>query len=172
MAITDLETTGTDPRNHEIIELGLLVVDQKSLAILDSLELKVRPEHLVTASESALRLNGYNEHDWAGAVSLSEVMTEYSRKVEGAMFCSHNVTFDWSFIQEAVRTTGVPVNLDYHRLDIFTMGWTVLRGHGLDDFNLSKVAKYLGLGEEPVPHRAINGARMAYEVFKRLTTMR
>lgn len=171
IAITDLETTGTDPRSHEIIEIGLLVVDQNSLGIMDSLDLKVRPGHVKTASPNALLLNGYNEDDWVDAVSLSRAMTEYSRRVKGAIFCSHNVTFDWSFMQEAFSTTGVTTTLDYHRLDLFTMGWTLLRGQSLSDFNLNKLAKYLGIGEEPLPHRAINGARTAYEVLKRLSSM-
>jgi len=171
IAITDLETTGIDPRRHEIIEMGLLVVDQNSLGVMESLDLKVRPEHLKTASPNALLLNGYNEDDWIDAVSLSRAMTEYSRRVKGAIFCSHNVTFDWSFMEEAFRTTGVTATLDYHRLDLFTMGWMLLKGQGLSDFNLNKLAKNLGIGEEPMPHRAINGARTAYEVLKRLSSM-
>ncbi len=31
IAITDLETTGTNPKVHEIIEIGLVVIDQPHL---------------------------------------------------------------------------------------------------------------------------------------------
>lgn len=113
LAITDLETTGLDPKIHDILEIGLIVVDQVSLAILDTLELKVRPEHIETASPSALLLNGYNERDWCNAVSLKEAMLAYSSKSAGAVFCSHNVTFDWAFSAEAFSRTGVKNEMDY-----------------------------------------------------------
>jgi DNA polymerase III alpha subunit (gram-positive type) len=48
-----------------------------------------------------LRLNGYNAIDWQNSKSLKEAMEIYSHKTAGAFFCSHNVTFDWSFINEA-----------------------------------------------------------------------
>jgi DNA polymerase-3 subunit epsilon len=170
IAITDLETTGTDPRLHEIIEIGLILIDQHSLIILDSLDLKVKPEHIETASESALKLNGYNAIDWQDSISLKETMELYSHKTSGALFCSHNVTFDWSFINEAFHITGVENKMDYHRLDLFTMAWVLLRKSNIEKFSLDKISSFLGLEEEQIPHRAINGARKAYEVLKRLVS--
>jgi DNA polymerase III alpha subunit (gram-positive type) len=170
IAITDLETSGTNPQVHEILEIGLLVIDQGSLEILDSLDVKVRPEHLETAAPNALVLNGYNSADWAHSISLRDAIRQYAGKTKNAVFCSHNVTFDWSFMNEAFRKTGEINTLDYHRLDLFTMAWTLLKDSGIDDFNLSKVARFLNIGEEPLPHRAITGARFAYAVFRALAT--
>ncbi len=39
IAVTDLETTGLDPKIHEIIDIGLLVVDSKKLEIIDRLDM-------------------------------------------------------------------------------------------------------------------------------------
>jgi DNA polymerase III alpha subunit (gram-positive type) len=172
IAITDLETTGVDPRIHEIVEIGLLVVDQRSLGIVDTLDVKVRPQHVERASETALLLNGYNEDDWKNAWNLREALFLYGEKTHDAIFCSHNVTFDWSFINEAFRITGIENRLNYHRLDLFTMAWALLRKSDLEEFNLNKVAAYLGVNEEPIPHRAINGATTAYEIFRRLVSIR
>jgi oligoribonuclease (3'-5' exoribonuclease) len=71
IAVTDVETKGLEPDIHEIIEIGLILVDQPSLTILDMLDVKVRPEHIERASEAALALNGYNQQEWRSAVSLS-----------------------------------------------------------------------------------------------------
>lgn len=172
IAVTDIETTGLDFKTHEIVEIGLLVVDQSSFEIVDSLDVKVRPEHIGTASESALTLNGYNEFDWKDSISLNDAMSLYSLKTANAIFCAHNVTFDWSFIMEAFRVTGVENKLDYHRLDLYTMAWLILRNSGLERFKLNKIASFLEIEEEPVPHRAIKGARTACEVLKRLLTFR
>jgi len=32
------------------------------------------------------------------------------------------------------------------------------------------VAKYLGIPEEPLPHRGINGTMTAYEIYKQLVS--
>ena len=169
IAITDIETTGLDHQVNEIVEIGLVLVSQKKpFKMIDMLSIKVAPKHLETASEYALKLNGYNAEDWVGAVSLWEAMALYGRKTKNAMFCAHNVTFDWSFIFAAFGATGVKNLMDYHRVDLFTMAWIKLRDSGLEKFNMNEVAKYLGIPEEPMPHSGINGAMTEYEIYKKL----
>lgn len=170
IAITDVETTGLDPQKHEIVEIGLVLIDQETGEVIDTLDIKVRPEHIETADEVALKLNGYNEADWQDAASILEAIALYGEKAQNAIFCSHNVTFDWSFILEAFKRAGLKSSLDYHRLDLFTLIWSKTRDSNIESFNLSRVAQFLGLPEEPLPHRAINGARTAHEIFKRITS--
>ena len=112
IAITDVETTGLDPQKHEIVEIGLVLIDQETGEVID--------------------------------------------------------TFDWSFILEAFKKAGQKNTLDYHRLDLFTLIWTKTRDSKIESFNLNRVAQFLGLPEEPLPHRAINGARTAHEIFKKI----
>lgn len=170
IAITDVETTGLDPTIQEIVEIGLVLVSQQTLEIIDTLDVKVQPEHPETATEFALKLNGYNATDWQNALTLQAAMSLYSEKTKDAIFCAHNVTFDWSFILEAFKKTGVKNLMDYHRVDLFTMAWMKLRNSGLEKFNMNEVAKHLGIPEEPMPHRAINGTMTAYEIYKRLVS--
>lgn len=168
IAITDVETTGLNPAINEIVDIGLIIVDQKTLKIIDTFDVKVKPEHIQTATSFALNLNGYNEKDWQNALTLQEAMRLYSAKTEEAVFAAHNVTFDWSFIFEAFNKTKVRNLMDYHRIDLLTMAWFKLRDSGLKKFNGDAIAKHLGLKEELLPHRGINGAMKAYEVFKKL----
>ncbi len=170
IAITDVETTGLDPTTQEIVEVGLILIDQRTFKIIDTLDVKVLPEHLETATEFALKLNGYNAIDWQNALTLQTAMALYSKKTEDAIFCAHNVTFDWAFISEAFRKTGAKNSMDYHRIDLFTMAWMKLRNSGLEKFNMNEVAKYLGIPEEPLPHRGINGTMTAYEIYKQLVS--
>jgi len=170
IAITDVETTGLDFAIQEIVEIGLVVVDQKTLKILDTLDVKVKPEHIETANEFALNLNGYNETNWKNAITLKEAMSIYGEKTKDAIFCAHNMTFDWSFIFEAFRKTGVKNQMDHHRIDLFTMIWMKLRNSNCEKFSLNEAAKRLGVPEEPMPHRGINGAMTAYEIYKKLVS--
>lgn len=171
IAFTDVETTGLDASRHEIIELGLVVIDQKTLSIIDALDLKIAPEHIETASPKALEINGYAPADWEGATSLDAAMRAYSDKTAEAMFSAHNITFDWAFISTAFTKTGTSNHMDYHRLDLLTMAWFALRNRGAEKLNLNAVAKFLGVPEEPLPHRAINGALLGYQVFCKLVKL-
>ena len=123
IAITDVETTGLDFAIQEIVEIGLVVIDQQTLEILNTLDVKVKPEHIETADDFALKVNGYNKTDWKDAITLKEAMSIYGEKTKGAIFCAHNVTFDWSFIFEVFKKTGVKNQMDHHRIDLFTMIW-------------------------------------------------
>ena len=170
IAITDVETTGLDFAIQEIIEIGLVVINQKTLEIINTLDVKVKPEHIETADEFAIKLNGYNETDWKNAITLKEAMSIYGGKTKDAIFCAHNMTFDWSFIFEAFRKTDVKDQMDHHRIDLFTMIWMKLRNSNFEKFSLNEAAKRLGVSEEPMPHRGINGAMTAYKIYKKLVS--
>lgn len=168
LAITDFEMTGLDVHQHEIIEIGLVLAHPKTLEVIDELDLKVKPLHIETADPKALAVNGYNEADWKDATAPEYAFAQYANLTEDAIFVAHNMAFDWGFFQEAVRAFGVWNRMDYHRIDTFSVAWTKLRGSGLESFNLASIARHLGVPEEPLPHRAINGARCAYEIYKKL----
>ncbi len=168
IAITDLETTGLDPSIQEIVEIGLVLVDQSTLDILGTLDVKVKPEHIETAGQTALKLNGYNEADWRDALSLTEAIAQYIAKTKDAIFCASPVTFDWSFMEAAFRKTNLKHEMDYHRLDVFSMAWQTLRHTDLQKFNGDYLLEFFGLEKEPPVHRAINGAMKDYEIFKKL----
>ncbi len=171
IAITDIETTGLSAKTHEIIEIGMVLVDQNTLEIIDTLEIKIKPEFPERGSARAFEVNGYNPEEWLEAVTLPEAMKLYAEKTKGAVFCAHNVTFDWSFVCEAFEKAGIECLLDYHRLDTLTMAWSKLGSKGLTRMRLSSVCEFLGLEPEPEPHRAMNGAMSAYRVYKALMMM-
>ena len=180
LAIVDIETTGLNHKEHEIIEIGLLVVDQVSLKILDELDVKIWPQHIETASEYALELNGYNAQDWIGeAVQLKKAMEMFVKKVgkteltgvSASMLAAWNDSFEYRFLREAFYKTGcgeIDKVMDYHKRDITTFASEVLRYTSLSGENMKKVTEYLGIKSEPEIHRAIEGAKNAYRIYKYL----
>lgn len=166
--MTDLETSGDVFGVHEILEVGLVVFDQKSFEITDTLNIKVKPEHIENAVPAALERNGYNEKDWQAAVSLKEAIEKYAKKTRGAIFAAYNATFDWGFMNDAFKSTGIKDKMDYHRLDVLSIAWA----KGLKDsekWNLKGACEVFGVLPEPDPHNALNGAMTAYELFKKLS---
>lgn len=169
LAITDIEATGLDWDTHEIIEIGLLVVDQDTLEVTDELDVKVAPRHIEAADPESLRIAGYKEKEWEDALSLELAMELYAKKVKDALFVAHPMTFDFSFIDRAFKETGVKNPMHYHQLDLFSMAWLLKReDEKLDNVTLHELTKHFDLEAEPTPHRAIYGARLTYEILKKL----
>ena len=165
--MTDLETSGDVFGEHEILEIGLVLFDQTTFKILDTLDIKVKPEHIENAVPAALVRNGYKEINWKEAVTLKEAVEMYTQKTSGAIFAAFNVSFDWGFMNEAFRKTKIKDEMDYHRLDVLSLAWERgLKKH--ESWSLKKTCEIFGVPPEPDPHSALNGAIMAYEVFKKL----
>lgn len=168
IAITDLETTGPDPFTHEIIEIGLVLIDSQG-NILETWSVKTKPEHPETADPEGLAVNGYEPDLWKDAVPLADALRTYAAKTKGALFCAHNATVDWSFIATAFQRAGIVNTFDYHKIDTFSLAWQALRNNPPKTFRLKDIALHLGIAPEAEPHRALNGAMLAYQAYKALT---
>lgn len=167
IAMTDLETTGDVFGVHEILEIGLVVFDPENFEIYDSINIKVKPEHIENAVPAALERNGYRSEDWRGAISLREAVQIYAGKTKDCVFCAYNATFDWGFLSDALKQTGTKNLMDYHRLDLLSIAWE--RGlKNESSWSLKTACKIFGVEPEPEPHNALNGATTAHKLFKKL----
>jgi DNA polymerase III epsilon subunit-like protein len=175
LAFIDTETTGTDPNKHEIIELAVIIARQISnegkgptLEIIEEFEWKIKPEHIERADEQALRVNGYNEVDWMFASELKRVMEEFAKKTASAIFVSHNVTFDYAFVQKAFEETGVENNMHYAKLDTISIAFARLYdAPQADRFSLRALCELLKV-ENSKAHSALSDTRALVECYKKL----
>jgi DNA polymerase-3 subunit epsilon len=165
IAITDIETTGLDASVHDIIELAVLVVDQRTLRPKAEYEAKVRPQRIRTGNRRALEVAGYTPRAWSQAVSLEDALEGYAKKTQNAVFCSYNVFLAYSFLDAGFKATGVEDPTDYHRLDLFSLAWSRL---GAGPSNFDTICRRLGIVPEPMPRRAMQGAEKQLEVLRAL----
>jgi DNA polymerase III subunit epsilon len=173
IAITDCEMTGLYPhKGHELIEIGLVLVNQPQLEIIDTLEVRIRPEHLELADPQGMKVNGYTEELWKDAVPLKTAMEQYAVKTCDAIFSGYNICVDWAFIDEGFRKAGISHSMDYHMIDIPSIAWAKLRINDVKKVRLRALCELLGVEPEPDVHRAINGAMTAYQVLKKLLEMK
>lgn len=167
IAITDLETTGDVFGVHEILEIGLVLVNPKTLDIIDTLNVKIKPEHIENAVSAALERNGYKKENWNGAVTLKEGIEQYASKTHSAVFYAYNASFDWGFMSEAFKQTSVKNMMDYHRIDLMSMVYLKYKDQ-LKSLSLNSISELVGIPKEPMPHSALNGAMQAYYLLKYL----
>jgi DNA polymerase-3 subunit epsilon len=176
LIFVDIETTGFDPNKHEIIELAYILVRQKGgngtdFEVIEEREFKIKPEHIETAEPQALKVNGYDEGQWLFASSLSDVMKVFAEKSKGAVFLSHNVTFDYSFIERAFTKTGVKNEMFYAKLDTISMAYAKLhKSPHIERFALAKLCEFFGI-ENSRSHSALSDTRALFEVYKKLMSL-
>lgn len=171
LAFIDIETTGVIPGKHEIIELACVLVDEDGnggFKIINEFEMKVKPTHLETAEEEALRINGYNDGDWLFACSLAEAMGHLAKKCDGAVMVAQNVSFDYAFIERALFETGTADPFFYAKLDTIPMAFVRHKDNSkLTSYTLRSLCEFYGI-KNTQAHTALADARATFEVFKML----
>jgi len=164
----DLETTGLDFNRHEIIEIGCLLVDGRSLKVIDEYSARVKPEHIQTASKKGLKVAGYSKKKWKDALPLKEVLKEVVKFAPEAMVAGWKVDFDWWFLDVNLKKLGVKHGFDYHLIDVISIAYIYLRSQKKPKkLNLRSVARSLGISVDE-QHSAMTDIRATYEVFKKL----
>ena len=166
ISFLDLEMTGLEGHRHEIVEIGLVKASQPDLKILETWEIKVRPEKLSEADPIALKISGYDKEKWKDAVSLKEAMEALSFKISGTILAGWNVPVDYSFLDAAVTRTGIRLDFHKHVLDVNSFAAGKL---GLDKgfSGQTRISKILGVKVE-TEHSALPDALVCYEIYKKL----
>lgn len=175
LAFIDTETTGTNPDKHEIIELAVILVRQvdrpgkgPKIEIIGEKEWKIKPERLQDAEEEALRINGYNEVDWMFALDLNAAMQEFAKFTQSSIFVSHNLTFDYAFVDKAFQKTGVENNMHYGKLDTISIAFARLYDvPQATAFSLRKLCELFKI-ENTRAHTALADTRALVDVYKKL----
>ena len=196
----DLETTGHDPLRrvgdalvpwHEIIDIGAVLVVQSNLRMMSTFDTKVRPEHPERCIPDII--NNYPQRaeagEWKYATSLQSALEELLAWIRAHVPSGvvvpggQNFTFDWSFLTVGFAWAGIPEDtwktyLHYARLDTRSMAVQTLWDPGTPydpgrySLRTDALPRTIGIAPEPVPHIALNGARKAYEVFRRLQELK
>ena len=169
IAITDFEFTGLDPTRHEVIEIGLIVIDSETLLEKNRFDVKVAPDHIENAMPESIAVAGYKKEDWLSALSLHKALTQYIEAAQNSIFAAWCTPYDWIFLLEAFKKTNIKNPFDYRTIDLFTVAYEKLRNNpNVTHMGLATLCQYFGIPKEPMPHRAINGAQSAFELYKKL----
>lgn len=167
LAFIDIEATGLDVIEHEIIEIGC-VISTPDLEIIEKFEIKIAPEHIENADKVSLKISHYDEDQWQDAVSLDVAMKIFSEKVRDCIMVGQNVAFDSGFLEYAFSKTKIKNAMHYHKLDTISIAWAKLhRAPDLEHFSLREMCVRFGIKNENA-HTALSDAYATYELYKKL----
>lgn len=176
LAMLDVETTGLVPGYHEMIDIGLVVTTVDGTPI-DSLFLRIQPEHPERTSEGARSVNAFDAARWRdlGALDASQAVDSLRRfhsAVAGGrhmMLVAFNSQFDAAFLDHLFRGVDASWRELYHYfvLDIPSMAWVL----GYRELTGSALASRLGIEDEPrvaEEHTGITGAMLNVRIYQEL----
>jgi DNA polymerase III epsilon subunit-like protein len=174
MVTLDVETTGLDPRKHEIIEICAMrplrpgekpFVDAHPVTLmgmvpLDKMEAlarstgsamywrRIQPQNLEKADARAMEINGYSSEKWTGSLPWGAHIDSLTLFLGNAIFCGHHVTSDRQFIRETYRRLDMEVPGRFRTIDTMTLAWEHLVPWGLRSLSLHAICSALNISNE------------------------
>jgi DNA polymerase III epsilon subunit-like protein len=107
VTVLDTETTGLDPKVHEIIQFAAVrfsLKDDSSICILDKLDIKIKPKNLAAASPQALKVNGFTPEAWEDSLEIEHHLPAIESFITNSSFLlGQNLIFDLRFISLAFK---------------------------------------------------------------------
>ncbi len=144
-AIVDVETTGTDPKMSDLLEIG--VVKVKGGKISDRWSTFVKPSQPILGHQ----MHGITDKDVAKAPSPADAAKQAVDFIGDAVVVGHSVVFDLGFLEEA----GAPRYAQNRYLDTLTIA---REGYpDLQNYKLDTLAAFFGV-DLTQNHRALPDA--------------
>jgi DNA polymerase III epsilon subunit-like protein len=177
LIVIDVESSGIDPAENSILSIGAVDFGNPGRRFYE----ECRMRHGARYEQESLRINGFSaEGITSGPKPFPEtIVADFCKWAEGTAErtpAGHNVHFDLSFLYSEIRRCGIRFSLGHRNVDTHTLTYAHLLSRGISppmskgrtDKTSDYVFEYVGIGSEPRPHRAINGAMMEAEALSRL----
>lgn len=158
--VYDFETTGVDPHECEIIEIGALKIADGQ--IVDRFQSLVKPFYPIPAD--ATQVNHITNAMVENAPSASEVLPRFLDFIEDSKLVGYNIVkFDHIILRRyAAGICGR--SLSNYITDVFLLS---RKSFDLPKYTLSDVANYLGVNVSNA-HRSIGDCETTWECLKKL----
>ncbi len=156
--VVDIETNGSKPEIHQIIEIGAVKV--KNGKVIAEYESLVQCQEI---SKHITELTGITVDDTKDAPTLQRVLNEFKAFLGTDIFVAHAVKFDYGFISAMYQKLHMPPMLNRHlcSIDLAERTFSSYR-YGLNYLNAS-----LALHDAATHHRALSDAITTTKLFLR-----
>lgn len=153
----DVETTGLNPQNDDVIEVAVVVFNEREeLAHFTQL---VRPRRPISLQIS--RLTGISQEMLDESPTFNEIVGELSDMIGDRPIVGHNISFDMSML------AGEGFKPNNQLIDTYTLATGLL--HDVANFQLGTISEYFGYRiTDEDRHRALGDTRATAHVFQHL----
>jgi len=96
----DLEMTGLDAKEHEIISIGWVPIIRGEIKLAQARNLLITPSKSVGDSAT---IHGIHDRDLADAMSLEQALETLLVALKGKVMVGHHVSLDVAFLRQAAK---------------------------------------------------------------------
>ncbi|ACL74834.1 PolC-type DNA polymerase III [Ruminiclostridium cellulolyticum] len=154
--VFDIETTGLNPQQDRITEIGAVKV--RNGQIVDRFSAFVNPG--VSIPSFIVKLTGITNDMVKDAPPIEQVLNEFMEFIQGSVLVAHNANFDVGFIKHNAKIIGEKVKNPY--LDTLELCRKMFPELGR--YKLNIVAKHLKIELEN-HHRAVDDSMATAKIF-------
>jgi DNA polymerase III epsilon subunit family exonuclease len=158
LAVIDVETTGLEPTEDRIIEIGIIRFEDRE--VVESYGQLIDPERPVP--DEVVELTGIEESDLEGQPTFDEVADEVHERLQGVGIVAYNLSFDRGFVEAELNRVGMDWPEEAPTLDPLIFARQFFKDLGRK--NLGTIADKLGIPLEEA-HRATHDAEVAGHVL-------
>lgn len=169
----DLETTGLDPEENDIITIGLVPFNLKRIFLRHSRHWKVRPKQKL--DEDSVIIHGITHSELIDAPDFGDIIDELLPCLSGKIIVVHYRRIEREFLDNALRTR-IGEGIEFPVLDTFQLEeiiqkkraaslWDKLRGKKPESLRLAQSRRRYGLPDY-TPHHALTDAIATAELLQ------
>ncbi len=164
----DLEMTGLDPREDEIISFGAIPIEGGRLQLHAAVTGLLRPSRQI--GEASIRVHGIRDVDLACAPPLTAGIGPLLEAIAGRVIVFHSAAIDRPFLRQALRDKGLRLRNPFVDTEVLGQLWLHERdGYLRKRLRLGDLASELRLPAER-PHNSLGDALTTAQVFIALAT--
>lgn len=156
--IVDVESNGSKPTHHQIIEIG--AVKLQNGKIIDTYESLV---YCTDISEQIQEITGISVAQTLKAPAMGKVMREFRLFLGDAVFVGHDAKFDYNFVSAMMERVGLQKLLNRSLCTIDLAERTIES----ERYGLAYLNEQLELFKEATHHRALSDAMTTTKLLKR-----
>lgn len=164
MIILDIETTGTDPQEHQMVSLGAVDFENG-----ETFYGECRIYKTDDWEQEALDINGFTLEQITDptkqtAYDLYKKFVKWTESRSTMLAGQHVGSFDILFLMEIHKRgrNDSKFPFRYQSIDLHSVAFSKFK----KSYSMSKICEKLGVTPEIKPHNALNGALAEYQCFK------
>lgn len=159
--VVDVETTGLSAADHEIIEIGAIMVKERKIEA--KFQALVKPTRNIPPAIEALTGLSDIMLEQEGK-ELSEVLPEFLAFVTDLPVVSHNSDFDFAFLRSACKRCDLPL---FSNRCVDTLALARRLVSDVKNFKMATLLDYFGIEVNTI-HRSIEDCLMTKELYEKL----
>lgn len=176
MIVLDIETTGTEPQKHSILSIGAIEFEKPNNQFYEECRMW-EGAHIMN---EALEINGFTKEQICDKnkktdKEIVENFINWAVNCDSYLIAGQNPSFDRDFIKYTAERYHINWPLSHRTIDLHSIcyfhmidrGVMAFLKNGKSNINSDTIMRYVGIPNEPKPHKAINGAKYETEAFYR-----